>query len=722
VAGCALSTLDVSNNPLLTFLDCDTNALTSLDLSNNAALQELHCVSNQIASLNVTVLPQLVELQCATNPLTTLDVSQNPLLQTLDIGQCQIPSISLSANPQLAIFFCGNNPMPAVDVTQNPLLQIFHCENDGMSAVDVSANPQLYNLDVSGNQLTALDIGSNPNLAYIDCSNNQLTAIDTSLAHGLNAFYCEGNLFTTLDVTQNPLLCFFTPRNMATLQTIFMKNGDDGCPLEFQITADPALYYVCTDDAEVSHFTQYFSDNAMTVAVNSYCSFTPGGPYNTITGTALFDANGNGCGPDDLPQPFVKVQMNDGTDSGAAFTTVAGQYTFYTGQGNFTLSPDIENPTFFNLSPSGSIVSFPTVSGLTQTQDFCISANGVHHDTEVVFAPETVARPGFTARYRLVFRNKGNQQENGTVSLTYDASLVQWLTASVGPTTNTGNVLTFDFTGLMPFESRAVVLEFHVSAPGDTPPVNVGDYLDFSASVTDMLTDEVPNDNNIELHQQVVGALDPNDITCIEGAVLPITEIGNYLHYIINFENTGTAQAQNVVIRCGVDPDQYDINSLRVENSSAPAEVRVNGSIVEYIMKNIHLEIGGHGNILLKIRSDDGLTNGSMVAQKADIFFDYNLPVGTNDAETTYQSLSVGQHTQDETVSVSPNPASGAVYVKASTDMELLELFDVQGRLLQVSHPGASSYKLDVSSRQAGIYFIRLETAKGIAIEKVIIK
>jgi hypothetical protein len=148
----------------------------------------------------------------------------------------------------------------------------------------------------------------------------------------------------------------------------------------------------------------------------------------------------------------------------------------------------------------------------------------------------------------------------------------------------------------------------------------------------------------------------------------------------------------------------------------------VNGSIVEYIMKNIHLEIGGHGNILLKIRSDDGLTNGSMVAQKADIFFDYNLPVGTNDAETTYQSLSVGQHTQDETVSVSPNPASGAVYVKASTDMELLELFDVQGRLLQVSHPGASSYKLDVSSRQAGIYFIRLETAKGIAIEKVIIK
>jgi len=722
VAGCGLSSLDVSNLTALTFLDCDTNNLTALDLSNNIALQELHCVSNQIASLDVSMLPQLVELQCATNPIAALNVSQNPNLQTLDIGQCQVSSISLSANPQLAILFCGHNPMPSIDVSQNPLLQIFHCENNGMASVDVSANPQLYNLDVSGNQLTTLDIHSNPSLAYLDCSNNQLTAIDTSIAHSLNAFYCEGNLFTTLDVTQNPLLCFFNPRNLPALQTIFMKNGNDGCPLEFQITNDPALYYVCTDDAEVSHFTQFFSDNAMTVTVNSYCTFTPGGPYNTITGTALFDANGNGCGPDDLPQPFVKVQMTDGTDNGAAFTTVSGQYTFYTGVGNFTLTPDIENPAFFNLSPTTSTISFPTVSGITQTQDFCISANGVHHDTEVVFAPETVARPGFTARYRLVYRNKGNQQESGTVTLTYDAARLQWLTASVPPTTNAGNTITFDFSGLMPFESRAVVLEFHVSAPGDTPPVNVGDYLDFSASVTDMFVDEVPNDNNIELHQLVVGSLDPNDITCVEGSVLSTTEIGNYLHYIVNFENTGTAEAQNIVIRCAVDPDQYDINSLRVENSSSPAEVRVTGNVVEYILKNIHLEIGGHGNILLKIRSDNGLANGSSVSQRAEIFFDYNLPVGTNDATTTYQALSVGQHGQDTSVSVFPNPVSGITHVKASTEIRSLELYDVQGRLLQVSHPDAAIFALDMSSRQAGLYFAKIATDKGTAIQKVIVE
>ena len=38
-----LTSLDVSNNTALTYLDCGNNQLTSLDVSNNTALEYLYC-------------------------------------------------------------------------------------------------------------------------------------------------------------------------------------------------------------------------------------------------------------------------------------------------------------------------------------------------------------------------------------------------------------------------------------------------------------------------------------------------------------------------------------------------------------------------------------------------------------------------------------------------------------------------------------------------------
>jgi hypothetical protein len=45
----------------------------------------------------------------------------------------------------------------------------------------------------------------------------------------------------------------------------------------------------------------------------------------------------------------------------------------------------------------------------TTTQNFCITANGVHPDLEIVIAPIIPARPGFSAEYQIVYKNKGNQ-------------------------------------------------------------------------------------------------------------------------------------------------------------------------------------------------------------------------------------------------------------------------------------------------------------------------
>ena len=102
--------------------------------------------------------------------------------------------------------------------------------------------------------------------------------------------------------------------------------------------------------------------------------------------------------------------------------------------------------------------------------------------------------------------------------------------------------MSWDFANLLPFESRSINVIMQINAPTDTNPVNIGDVLQFTSSIMPMAGDESTVDNLFQLNQTVVGSFDPNDITCIEGEVVAPSYIGEYLHYVINFENTGQLQ------------------------------------------------------------------------------------------------------------------------------------------------------------------------------------
>jgi uncharacterized repeat protein (TIGR01451 family) len=64
------------------------------------------------------------------------------------------------------------------------------------------------------------------------------------------------------------------------------------------------------------------------------------------------------------------------------------------------------------------------------------------------------------------------------------------------------------------------------------------------------------------LNQTVVGSFDPNDKTCLEGEIVSPELIGKNVHYLIRFENTGTANAENIVVTDYIDTTVFDINTL----------------------------------------------------------------------------------------------------------------------------------------------------------------
>lgn len=736
-----LITLNVLNLTSLTDLDCSYNQLTTLNLSGlnslvklnysynqltlsnisglSTNLKSLNCDSNSLASLDVSGLTNLETLSCKENQITGLDVSSLTNLKFLDCTSNQLASLELFNSPNLEVLYCSQNLIDNLNVFWLNNLKQLHCRNNQLTSLDLSNSNNLTHLDYSNNSIPNLDVSNLINLQLLGLAGTQSTVLDLGNLHQINMLYCNDNLLTTLDANNATFLNVLDCSNNQ-LSTLFIKNGRDEQDLNY--SGNPNLVYICADSSQIESIQTHLNDSDMDATVcNSYCSFEPGGNNNTITGITIFDFNNNGCDVGDEVNPFIRLDISDGTETGSTVTNINGTYNFYTDAGTFVITPNIENPSWFNFSPESSTFTFTTDNNIA-TQNFCIAAVGMHQDIEVVFAPLEPARPGFDATYKVVYKNKGNQMVSGAVNLIFDDARTDLVSAE--PTVDIVgiNSLTWNYENLMSFENRSILIRLNVNGPMETPAVNNGDILEFTTSITPVATDELPLDNQFAFSQTVVGSFDPNDIVCIQGDNLSPSEIGNYLHYIVNFENTGTAPAENVVIKIDIDATKYDVSSLQLLNGSHPVEARVNNNTAEFIFKSIQLDTNGHGNILLKVKSKTSLNDGDTVTKKANIFFDYNFPILTNDANTTFQDLSIDEHLMDNSITIYPNPSRDVVNIEASSVINSVQVYDIQGRLLMTHLATDLKTSIDIADKADGVYFFKINSNKGIKVEKIIKK
>ncbi|HQA74692.1 T9SS type A sorting domain-containing protein [Flavobacterium sp.] len=717
-----LTTLNVTGLPLLDTIHCYSNQLTSLTLSNLPNLRFLNCEYNSLTSVDVSQLVSLQGLYCNSNQISTLDISSINNLYDINISHNQVTSINVLEQSHLRSLYCSNNQITTLDLSNLAEFLVLDCSNNQISSLTIT-EPSIVNLKCNNNQLTSLDLSSFPNLTNIvNCGFNPLTELNVNGLSSVTNLYCGNTLLTELDLHTMTALTALDCSNMTNLVYINWKNGgyyNIGSYLLF--INNPSLQYVCADEENINFFINFFDFQlpGNTIQITPYCTFVPSGNYNTISGNLKFDIDNNGCDINDLNTSKIRVNINDGTNQGANFTNTSGNYTFYTQAGSFDITPIIENPSFFTFSPTTTTIPFADNNNNTATQNFCITANGVHPDVEMVIVPITPARPGFDAVYKLVYRNKGNQTSEVFLNFTYNEDLLHFVSSSLTPNNNVNGHMSWIIQDLQPFQSGSVLVTLNVNAPTETPAVNIGDVLVFTSFI-DISTDENWVDNAFTLNQTVVGSFDPNDITCLEGDIVSPTQIGNYLHYNIRFENTGTAPAENIVVKIDVNPADFDINSLQLMNTSHPVEARIRGNIVEFIFQNIMLDSGGHGNVLLKIRSQPNLIQGDLVAKKANIYFDYNFPIETNEADTVFQALNNPSFEQDNSISIYPNPSSSIINIKSNFNIKTIELYDVQGRLLQTNIINNSETTFDITSKSKGIYFLKIVSEKGIKVEKLV--
>lgn len=586
----------------------------------------------------------------------------------------------------------------------------------GLSSVNIAGLPNLKKVDLElAYNLQSIDLTGLETLEQFRCDYcDGLESVTTGSLPAIEKFHAESLVLGFLDLSRCPALTDF--KFTGDLNYLNLKNGS-AFYSDFDLMVGGSCF-VCVDEGEEDYFADAIDYNEF-IFLSTYCSFTLGGDYNIIEGTFTFDADNNGCGSGSALNTNVKVQMNDGTHTFTTFSNNQGEYKFYVPAGSFTLMPDMEN-SWFAITPPSVTISLPVVNNGTTTQNFCIASLGVHPDVEVLVWPIDGVQPGFDARYKIVYTNKGNQALSGAVTLNYDDSVLDHVSATPVETSSSTGSLTWSYSNLMPYESRSMVVKLNLNGPMEIPAVNLGDQLVFTASITPIAGDETPADNTFATTVEVVGSYDPNDIACLEGSSVHPDKIGEYLHYNINFENTGTAPAAFIVVKDIIDETKFDLGSFQMIEASHDAEVRLTGNKAEFIFDAINLAPAGKGNVVFKIKTLNTLQVNDDVTQQANIYFDYNWPIETNEATTVFEALSRGDFEKDNSVRIFPNPAKTILTITADGTIRSIEMYDVQGRLLETGIVNDMNTSIDLRSRQAGIYFVKVRTEKGVKLEKVI--
>jgi len=445
----------------------------------------------------------------------------------------------------------------------------------------------------------------------------------------------------------------------------------------------------------------------------------PASCLTQVYGTVYGDLNGN-CvvNPSDYPLPNTII---DGGNNNYTMTDYAGNYlleylnpgpevvTHTPGPGWSTVCPNSTGTYSINI----------TTPSVISGKNFYDKPFSISNDLAVSIASGSV-RPGGDIYYYLEVHNNGTSYMNGTVSLKHDPQLTYTLSYPSATSYNvTTATATFDFQNLGPLQIRIYQIVCHLPT---TVPVGVT--LGAFANVLPVIGDNYPADNQDNTSTVVVGSYDPNGKQVLPvgtGAQGYISQSDAVLKYTIEFQNTGSDSARVVAIQDTLDPS-LDITSLRLTAHSHSVRMTLSyPRVLTFTFDKIGLpakiqnEGGSKGLVSYTIHQLPNLAPGTVIRNKAGIYFDYNVPVITNSTINTITTFTGIENyaLTNGMVSIFPNPFSGKALLKINEslgfDEGILRLYDIGGRLMESQEITQHETWIQANTLDAGVYFYRLE-------------
>ena len=442
---------------------------------------------------------------------------------------------------------------------------------------------------------------------------------------------------------------------------------------------------------------------------------------------AFIDTNANNikdAGEPIYSQGNFNYQLNGGAPINTWGNTSNGYVIYENNAANvFNLNFVNNNTLAFNLVTSGySNVSVVAGSGIT-TYYFPLTANSYTDASVSLYNYSTPPRPGFTYLNRVYFQNSGSQNiPAGTVTFTKDSNLT--ILSTNPPTTATATGFTYDFTNLAAGIDGFIDVTMQVPT---IPTISLGTNVVNTASIA-VASDALVANNNASLTQTVVGSYDPNDKTESHGEKILFSSFNanEYLNYTIQFENTGTANAVNVRVTDVLDA-RLDETSIRMVNASNSNVVKRVGNTITWNFDAIELPPSvantqiGHGFINFKIKPKAGFAVGDIIVNKANIYFDFNPAIITNECKTEFVAALAINDFAFNAFNFYPNPVSTILTVSNNSVIDSVTISSVLGQNVLTSKINDIQSTIDLSTLTSGIYiaeFLSNGAAKRIKIVK----
>ncbi len=707
------------------YMDVGHNSITALG-NFPISLDTLICDYNQI---NITsALPSsVVYFTCSHNQLTNI-VPLPTNLRDLGCSSNLLSSLPTLPNTIFSLS-CGDNPIGNLPTSLPSALSSIDCSNNQLTILP-SLPTNLTYLRCSHNQLTNL-----PSLPYLsplgtlDCSYNLLTSIP-ALPMNMGNLTCNNNLLTSLPVltslgnlicNDNNITCFPKfPNTLFNANSVNISNNPYTC----------LPNYVSGMNAVALAHPLCISGNLATNPNN--CLGATG-----MNGNIYIDNNAN-CTYSSLDSVkkniHVKLYDNTGALLDNTFSGLTGLYSFTNPVGTYTIKVDTAlKPYTVNCPFPGvdSTISLTTSSLLQTNINFPIACKpGFDLGVQGV-GTSGIVFPGTYHQLKFVIGDMSNWYNlhcasgvsgQVVITVTGPVSFNNITMGSLMPSV-LGNIFTYniaDFGIINSSTAFGLIFSTNTSAvAGDTICVNV--------TVTPTIGDNNVSNNTFNYCYYVRNSHDPNYKDTYPINVEP--GYNNYFTYSIHFQNTGSAAAINIHLQDTLDAN-LDLNTFQVINYSHYNTTWLTGNKLSFNFPNIQLADsstdfnGSQGFVQYRIKPLANLPAGTLIHNRASIYFDYNAPVETNTSTNEFMlGVVVPSFIKASSISVFPNPSSGVFRIDAGNNkLKEIKVTDVLGRIVLVANINSSNTTIDLSKEMKGVYFVQLSDENNNRVNKKIIK
>lgn len=476
--------------------------------------------------------------------------------------------------------------------------------------------------------------------------------------------------------------------------------------------ASPGTYTVKSVLLDASSWTRM--DSATMSVVYTGCTIIKGRLYVDNNSNCILDA------ADDTLGLSTKIEVDS---SSVAIDTIFGAKTFeYRAR-----AASATTYTFKVISSaSGLSLSCPSTGKLTATSSIGTLVNAGDFGFTCTSAPLDISVNAeshagrHTTLVAATLNSNSCTKTSGTITITIDPKYTVFATYPTGATI-VGNKATWSYTNL------SVIAPKYFNAWGTsgstwlTPGTSV-----ISSVYATPIADADSTNNKVTLVDTVTASWDPNDKKVTPSG--PIAA-GTTLNYTLSFENTGNAPAQNIHILDTLNSN-LDENSIQVITSSHTmklykTKLSSGKTLLNFDFPNINLLDSSHhgqcdGFVRFSIKTKSGLAAGTVINNRAGIYFDDNEVVLTNTTANVIAVLNIPTQTAFANLLIYPNPAGDYFTIKAPLGTyKSIALVNQLGQLLLQQNSQGNEMQVNISALAPGIYYVVIRGDQGIQVEKI---